>query len=183
MFPLAAAATIIPAAMQIGKGIFDSGKANELSEIDRPTREVPQAFQEMIMRQRILAGQTKAPGADVLENRLLSAGASGVGDIKEMASSPSSGLSAISNLYGNIMGSLGDLSVRNQEFSNDQIQNLLSSLPTLAGEQSKNFDFNEADPYLAAKRAEAAYRYSSDQNTFKGVQGVSNIFGALANIS
>ena len=176
-------ASLIPAAMQIGKGIIDSGKANELSSFERPTREIPQAIQEMITRQRILASQNKMPGSDVIENKILSAGASGVGDIKDMASSSSSGISAISNLYGNVMNSLGELGVKNQEYSNEQIQNLLSSLPTLGTEQTANWQYNKADPYEAAKRAEAAYRYSSAQNTFKGVQGVSNIFGALANIS
>lgn len=172
-------ASLIPSLMQGAKAIFDSEKVSDLSSVRRPTRYVAPAIQEAVDRARIMATQTKVPGADALENNILSAGGAGIRDIKEFATSPSSALSAVSNLYGNLSGELQKLNIRNEGYNTEQIQNLIQTLPMLGAEQNKNWQYNEADPYDAAKKAEAAFRYSRDQNAFNSV---SNIFGTLATL-
>ena len=175
-----AAIAAIPAIMQFMQGIKQQGQADELGQIQRPTRTVPPAVQEMINRSRILAGQTKAPGADILENKLLSTSAAGVNDIKNTASSSSSALSAITNLYGNQMGGLNDLSIRNQDYSQQMMEQLLGNLNVLGGEQNKNFDYNFADPYDNAKKAESALRYGADKNKYNAVNNLAgNATGAI----
>lgn len=175
-----AAIAAIPAIMQFIQGIKQQGQADELGQIQRPTRTVPPAVQEMINRSRILAGQTKAPGADILENKLLSTSAAGVNDIKNTASSSSSALSAITNLYGNQMGGLNDLSIRNQDYSQQMMEQLLGNLNVLGGEQNKNFDYNFADPYDNAKKAESALRYGADKNKYNAVNNLAgNATGAI----
>lgn len=175
-----AAIAAIPAIMQFIQGIKQQGQADELGQIQRPTRTVPPAVQEMINRSRILAGQTKAPGADILENKLLSTSAAGVNDIKNTASSSSSALSAITNLYGNQMGGLNDLSIRNQDYSQQMMEQLLGNLNVLGGEQNKNFDYNFADPNDNAKKAESALRYGADKNKYNAVNNLAgNTTGAM----
>lgn len=175
-----AALAAVPAVMQIVQGISQGIKADELGAVKRPNREVPPAVQEMINRARILSSQTKAPGADVLENRLVSSTAAGVNDINQLASSPSSALSAVSNLYGNQMQGQQDLSIRNQDYNQQMQQQLLGLLPQLAEEQNKNWEWNKADPYMQAKAAESALYYGRDNNFQQGAKNlVGNITGAM----
>ena len=175
-----AALAAIPAVMQMITAFNQRQDANALADVKRPERSVPPAVQEMINRARILGTQTKAPGADVLENRLLSSTASGVNDINQAATSSSSALSALSNLYGNQMGGMQDLSVRNQDYTQKMQEQLLGLLPQLGAEQNKNWEWNKADPYTQAKAAESALRYGSMMNLQGGAKNLAGgITGAM----
>jgi hypothetical protein len=103
-----------------------------------------------------------------------------VNDINQAATSSSSALSAITELYGKQNEGAQDLSVRNQDYTQKMQEQLLGLLPQLVAEQNKNWEWNKADPYMQAKAAESALRYGSMMNTQTGAKNlVGNVTGAM----
>ena len=168
---------IIPTIVQGGIGIGQLRKANLLEQQNiRPEASVMPAINQMVNYAR---GQTFAqdiPGGDIARNQIMGAAASGVKAASEMGR----GSEAFGFLRDVTLGSqnqFSDIARQTAEYVAARKQDYMNTLPMLAQEQERVWNWNEAQPYLYAADTARRLRESGQQNIYGGV---SNLFGSIA---
>ena len=179
MSPLIAA--LLGSAPGIAKSIFGASqglRARDLAKMDRPTREVPAAIQEMVANAKMMAGMTQLPGQQRIEEKIGSSGATALSQAQQASPSSAATLGSLSDIYGKQMGQYADLEGMAANFWAGNQEQLQGALGTQAGWQDQAWQWNEAQPYMQQMDAARRLNEASAQNIFGGLAGA--IGGGLA---
>lgn len=132
-----------------GVGLWQTIKAKQLENdlSDRPIRTLPPELQEALSRNKFLATQRRLPSQSIIEDKMRGGTASAADAISKMTSG-GEGLGAIADLYSGEQKKISDLGIAGERNWLDT-QNRLTQLQQVVGqEEQKNWEWNEAQPYL-----------------------------------
>lgn len=168
---------LIPSIIQGGVGISQLNKAKKIEEQNqRPEASVLPAVQKM---SDYAYGQTFAqdiPGGEIARNQIMAAAASGT----KAATERGRGSEAFGFMRDVTLGGqnqFSDIARQTAEYVSGRKQDYLGTLPALAQEQERVWNWNEAQPYLYAAESARQLRESGTKNIYGGV---SNLFGSGA---
>lgn len=162
-FPIALAASLLPAAYQGIKGLVQKGQANNLQE----SKYIPP---ELLANKDLFTQQAfskRAPGSANAESMARRSAANAIAAGQRSFGGDANKMAAVA---GSATGQLNDANARitsqGEQFSNDAIGRLANTNTAIAGQQRQNRDeFN---------RAKEALKYSSDQNIFNSINNASS---------
>lgn len=170
----ALAAQGIPVAIDLIKAAKQKSQLDQFSQVKRPQYKIPQGVLDAVNQSKYLAGMRELPGQNLMEARLGQNTSKGIAEMKNVAANPADLASNIAKLYASQNQGLQDIGMRaGQNWQNQQGQ-LAQMLQTLGHYQDKQFDYNENQPYQAAKGAESALRQASFENVYAGLSGLGN---------
>lgn len=201
---LAAAATIIPAAIKIFSSSDQASQAQNLSKgLNRPNYNnnpyaVPSEVEEMLTRARRRVADSRLPGASLIENKQDANTANAVAAAKETGASSNDVLNTISAIYGKQMDATNDIGVKsainyqNRSDKNDAAVD--SALGTSAsfkdqkyrydsGNYDKSFELNQLDPYKATAATISSLTNASAQNKYGAAEDLSTLGALLAQLN
>lgn len=160
-----AIASAISMAMKAGTAAYQRHKAKKLEEqYKRPDYEIPESLKSSLSEAQRMASGFKMPGQDIMESGIKESTAGGVERLKELAGGSAGVLGGVANLYGSEQKRMQDLNQFAAQSYTGRNAALRSELKTMAGAEQQKWQFDKADPYLAAMRAASALKGASIQN-------------------
>lgn len=173
---------LIPTAIDLGKAGVQGYKANQLSKTVRPTYQIPEEILGALNNAKYVGSMTELPGQNIMENKLGANLNRGVGELRNVSSTSADMAANVARLYSANNRSLNDIGIAaGQNWLNNQ-GNVRNALQMLAGYKDKAFDFNQVQPYLNNKAAEAALREGSFRNLSSAGTNLASSIGGAANM-
>ncbi len=179
---IAAIAAAVPELIKMGAGWGQKIKSKRLIKNNKmPTLNypIPKEFYENVMAAKNMAGLSGLPGQGQLENRLEAHGANALTMATQSQQSPAAIMAGVSNMNNDLMGTEADLGVKGAEFRARQLSEYFGANNALAGAKlnkfEKDWDWNQAQPYLAAMSAASALREGGARNAYSGLEGLSSM--------
>ena len=194
----AAAVAATVATVKIGKGIHDTNKAKKMEKAlgKRPTYvpnkyEIPDAMLEAEKRSKFMALDTMFAGQKRAEEKIGQATATGIQALKETARTPSELLATTSAVVGNEQeqfANMGEIAAQDKARREQAVTAVLGQKAGFedektrfeAAEKNKAFQWNVADPYLAAVQAIREKRKAGEQTTMSGINDMGGIGTSMA---
>ena len=144
--PIPLALTLLPAAIQAGTGIYQSIKGYQLrNSTDRPNYEIPQEILDSLTDAQIqaLRGMPAEQKQQYIDNVMKSQQASldAMGDRK-------AGLTGLTQVHQRSIDAYRDMLSMDAQQKQLNEQNLQRTRGVVAGFKDKQFDYNEAQPYV-----------------------------------
>jgi len=175
------------AALLINGGIYgykaykQKEQANELSKHKRPEYDIPPAIREAVNNARLQAANPDLPGQSLMEQRLKSGTSTGIADLKNVSNNPNDLASNVARLYRAQQDQQNNLNIAGAQNYQANQGMLRNALGTLGQYQDKKWDYNQFQPYVNDKAAEAALREGSFRNTALAAQTIGAGFSGLSN--
>ena len=175
-------APFVQPALQAAGGIYQLIRANQLKKSlgERPEYNTPESQVQRLENAK-REGYSDLAGRSILEGNIAESTASGVSNVKDMASSSSGALQAVLGLKGQEQDQLTNLGLAAAQDRERKQAMLRGELGIDAQYQDKAFDMNEMQPYQDKASAIAALKGSGMQNLFSGGAGASNAGVTLEN--
>ena len=174
---LAGAALIsggISAVKGIIGGIQSLGARKKQKELwnSRPTYERPDEANEMLDLYRKQAARTELPGQKLMENKFGATTASGIRQVNKAASSSTSALSAITDIYGKEQEAVRDLGIQFAQYKAMQEQNLAQGLGQAAQYSDQEFQYNKQQPWDIKMNEASSRQQAGAANLWGGIEGM-----------
>jgi hypothetical protein len=121
------------------------------------------------------ASQVQLPGQSLIEQQIGGATSKGMTAAKEATDSPAAILGQLAQLTGNEQDKYTDLGIaaaQNWTSNQDVLRNALS---TMAGEEKAQWQWDKANPYLAAMQTAAGLQKTGTENLIGGVTDIGNV--------
>lgn len=166
-------------AYNLWKSSQDQDKADELAKAPRPNYH-NSAIDQYLGLAKNMASQTRYPGQDRAEQNVGTNLASGINAATQAGSSSAGILSTISGLQNNANQADAGIAEKGLEYQDQNKRNYQQALQTDAQYADKEFDFNKAQPYMAAQQAAAGYRNASRAEQGAGIGGIAGGVGSAA---
>jgi hypothetical protein len=166
MNPLQIAAIVA----QLGLGGFQMLKGNSLANTPRPTESVPQGVVDATNLDRSQAASPFLPNYGFASNQIAGNTASAYNKIVQNSPSSASTLGNIGNLYANQNNQQQDLLMKGIDRQDKMKSQYAGQLNTLGQYQNQDWQWNEADPYLAAIKAANMQTTTGEKNIFAGLE-------------
>lgn len=177
------AAQAIPTAIDLGKSVTQGVKAGKLSKIQRPTYEIPEAVKAALNQSKYLASMRELPGQNVMEARLGENTSRAISQVQNAAANPADLAATIAKIYGAQNQGIQDIGIQaGQNWMNNQNQ-LNQMLQTYGTYENQAFDYNQNQPYQAAKAAEAALREAAFRNLSSAGTNLASGMSGYANLA
>jgi hypothetical protein len=137
------------------------------AQYERPEFNTPEAIN--LMMQGIQGRQYQnMPGYNIAQGQLGQSTAQGATAIGEMGAGAES-IGAMANLYSNQMGAQSNLAMQNAQYRDKGQMEYLGALEGQAEWQQKEWEWNEADPYIQAQQKAAQLDMMGRQMEWGGV--------------
>ena len=160
---------------KLGIGISQAIRASKMAKnTHRPAYQIAPAQLEAVQNARNLATDTRLPGQSLMEQNIGAATAAGNRQIQETGTSTAERLGALSGLYTGQQQQFRDLGIQGAQQQTNDIQYLNQMLGGLANEQHSAWEWNKAQPYLAAVQAIQKLREGANKNIYGGIQGLAS---------
>jgi hypothetical protein len=167
--------------LQVGTGIWQAFKSDDLSKEERPVYTVPKEAEQALNVAKQQAYGTM-PGYNQALGNIQQQEATSISKAKEVAQSGSDILGFISGQNLATNRALGGLDAANEQYKASGLRNLQGALGTRAAYSDKAFDINQMQPYLQAMQASSVMGEGAIQNIAGGVNaGISNYIGYKQN--
>lgn len=160
------AASLIPAAVQLGTSLYQMYQGNKLGKTARPDSVTPQAATQALNNAKMMASMTELPGQSRIEDKLAGDTASATDAIKQMGGG-ASGMGAIVDAYANENKQKSALEVEAANLWNANQGALRGQLGNIAGYQD-----------AATQRAINEYNTTMGESSDLKGAAISNLFGA-----
>lgn len=167
-------AQLVPAGLNLGKAAVQKHQINQLKKVERPKYNIPQGVLDAVNQSKYLASMRELPGQNLMEARLGQNTAKGIAEMRNVAANPSDLASNVAKLYGSQNQGLQDIGMKAGQNWLGQQGQLNQALLRLGNYQDKQFEYNQNQPYQAAKGAESALRQASYENLYSGITGIAN---------
>lgn len=170
---LSLASSIIPSIAQGIMGGKQSREAKRLRDSTvRPTYETPMSAKKSLALSQQMGTQGLV-GRSIMEDRLRGSTAGAVRSAKEIATTPSSKLAAITSVYGKEMEGMEDIGIADAQARLNASNQLMNAYGAMAGYEDKEFSYNKVAPYEEAMAAASALTGASMQNKQGALEGIS----------
>lgn len=180
-------AAFIPAGFQSILGIAQMLKGNSLANTQRPVESVPQGVTDATNLDRSQAASPFMPNYGFASNQIAGNTASAYNKIVQNSPSSASTLGNIGNLYANQNNQQQDLLMKGIDRQDKMKSQYAGQLNTLGQYQNQDWQWNEADPYLAAIKAANMQTTTGEKNIFAGLESgasgtmLSDLYNKLSN--
>jgi hypothetical protein len=170
---------LVPTGINLAKAGVQGYKANQLSKTGRPQYNIPQGVLDSVNQSRYLASMKELPGQNLMENKLGQNASKGINELKNVSANGADLASNVARIYAGQNDAVNNLGIQaGQNWLNQQGQ-LNNNLQNLGVYQEKAWDYNQNQPYQAAKAAESALREGAFRNlTSAGINIASGLGGA-----
>jgi len=153
--------------MQMGDQMIS--EAQKLSEAyQRPDMQTPAAINLMTQLAQGRMFQNM-PGMTAMQNQINQATAGGVRAMQEMGTGAEA-FGGIAQLYANQMNQQSQNSIANAQFRDQGAQQYMGALEGLGQWQQQAWQWNQADPYLAAQQKAAQLETMGRQGQWEGLK-------------
>lgn len=153
--------------MQMGQQMIDEAQDLSSSHL-RPEMMTPQAIRMMAEMGRGRMFQNM-PGFTNMQNQIDKATASGVTALEKMGTGAEA-YGAVADLFGNAMSQKSNLATTNAQFRDRAEMDYMNILEGLGQWQQSAWEWNEADPYLAAQQKAAQLEMMGRQGEWEGLK-------------
>lgn len=170
----------IPSLVQLGTGLYQNYKANQVGSRQFQPYKTPDPFMDYINNAQAMAASNQMPGQSRAEDNISASQNNDVRASQETGQSPESMLGTLAALNANTNKAYGDLETKAADFKYNNQQNLQQALVNYSGQKDKEYDNNVKQPYMAAMAAASALRGASGINTTGAVNNLATL-GVLAN--
>lgn len=177
--PVTAGLQAIPALYQMGTGIAQLIKGNQLAKSTvRPIMWVPQGQQNALAGAYNMAyGQ--APGIGIARDIMGQNNAATIAGIQNSGGGGAERMQALLGNNANAGLQAQQLGMQQQQFQQQMLMNLQNQQMQLAQTQKEQFDYNKNQPYQNIMDQAAAQRESGPKNIKEGLTGIG---GAVASV-
>lgn len=158
------ALALLPAAFQLGTGIYQGIKGNQLGRAKQPKFEIPKEQQQALGIAENLASQRNLPGQSIIEDKMRSSTASGVNALKGAGMNGSS-MQAMVDLFTNESLGLRDLGIAAEEQWIQKQGTLANALEQMAGWQNQKNQYEKYDPFAKQMETASMMKEGALQNT------------------
>jgi len=141
----------------------------------RPTYEIPSAVSEQVRIAKAQALNNRLPGQSAAEQAIQGSTQAGIRAAQETGPSNSSIMATIAALNANQNTASQNLATQGAQFQQGNIQNLQSTLGSLANYQDKKFEYNQQKPFEDKAAAAAALKGAGIQNISSGLTDAAGI--------
>lgn len=153
--------------MEYGRNMLNEGRAMSAAW-KRPDMNTPEAYQMMVDMAKGRMYQ-RLPGANMYENQIGQATASGVNALKEMGTGAEA-YGGIAGLYGNDMAARRNLAIQDARYRDNAQTGYMGALQGLGNWQQQAWQWNEANPYLMAQEKAAQLESAGRQGEWEGLK-------------
>lgn len=153
--------------MQMGQQMIDEAQALSAA-YERPEFQTPAAINLMTEMAQGRQFQN-LPGMAMMQNQINQATAGGLGAIERMGTG-AEGFGAVSDLYKNQLGAQGNLAIQNAQFRDQGQAQYMGALENLGQWQHRGWQWEEADPYLAAQQKASQLEMMGRQGQWEGLK-------------
>lgn len=157
---------------QFAAGIGQKIQANRLEQSNpRPTYEIPEAAVESLNMARHMASQTKLPGQTYIEQNMDRNNANTMSFMLDAADNPGKAVEnagKLAAMRNEAQMGLGAQAAQNQQTNQ---RSLANELKFFAGEQVKQWEWNERQPWEDAMSASSYLNDAGNMNMFLGARG------------
>jgi len=175
------AAQGIPIALDLIKAAKQKNQLDQFANVQRPKYNIPQGVLDAVNQSKYLASMRELPGQNLMEARLGQNTAKGIAEMRNVAANPADLASNIAKLYGAQNDAMNNIGIQASQSWMGQQGRLNQVLQNLGHFQDKSWDYNQNQPYQAAKGAESALRQASYENLYSGLSGIgSTVAGGLS---
>jgi hypothetical protein len=171
---MALLAQLVPVGFDLAKSTIQKKQLNQFAKVERPKYNIPQGVLDAVNQSKYLASMRELPGQNLMEGRLGQNTAKGIAEMRNVAANPADLASNVAKLYASQNQGLQDIGMRAGQNWLGQQGQLNQSLSRLGNYQDKQFEYNQNQPYQAAKAAESALRQASYENLYSGITGFAN---------
>jgi hypothetical protein len=165
----------IPIALDLIKAAKQKNQLNQFAKIERPKYNIPQGVLDAVNQSKYLASMRELPGQNLMEGRLGQNTAKGIAEMRNVAANPADLASNVAKLYASQNQGLQDIGMKAGQNWLGQQGQLNQALLRLGNYQDKQFEYNQNQPYQAAKGAESALRQASYENLYSGLSDVGGL--------
>jgi len=169
---MALLAQLVPAGFDLAKSAVQKGQLNQFAKVERPKYNIPQGVLDAVNQSKYLASMREMPGQNLMEAKLGQNTAKGIAEMRNVAANPADLASNVAKLYASQNQGLQDIGMRAGQNWLGQQGQLNQALSRLGNYQDKQFDYDQNQPYQAAKAAESALRQASYENLYSGVNSL-----------
>jgi hypothetical protein len=174
-------AQLIPAGLNLGKAAVQKHQANQFAKVERPKYNIPQGVLDAVNQSKYLASMRELPGQNIMEGRLGQNTAKGIAEMRNVAANPADLASNVAKLYASQNQGLQDIGMKAGQNWLGQQGQLNQALSRLGNYQDRQFEYNQNQPYQAAKGAESALRQASYENLYSGLSDIgSTVAGGMS---
>lgn len=164
-------AMMLPAVYQMGAGIYQGIKENELGKTKDPGYQIPDSAKKSLGTMEGLASQRELAGQSLIEDKMQSTTASGVNALNE-SGVDSATLGAMVDLFTNEQYGMRDLGIAAENAWMANKNKLAGALTDYSVFEDKKFDIEKRKPYEEAMRASTMLKEGSMQNLMGGMTGM-----------
>lgn len=160
------------AAAKTGFGLAQhASAANDLAKLQRPSYTIPQEWynNENIAGSEAEHGLTE-PAMNYFNKQSQSGLSSGIGTVLQAGGN----LNSINNLYDSYNNGQAKIAAEDAQTKNDNIAKYIDANSQLANEKEKQWTLNEYEPYKDRVKSDYQKEGAGDQNTFSGLNDLSN---------
>jgi len=187
---VAAAVGVAGVAVTVGKAVSDGSKkrkdrkANEALMKNRPQYEIPQEiFQNQAMYEA-MAGSSRLPGQNILENNIGQSTAQAIGRSQKTAGSSADLLSSVTGIQANQNEVLQNMSLAGMQQQQVNKDKLAGSRETVSDYKNQKFDYNKNQMWkmkYAQLQKEQDQAKIDQENTFNNLNSsIGTIGGAVS---
>lgn len=163
--PVAAIAMLAPALIQGALGAAQYFGGRKLAKTPTPAYQIPNAVNQMVSTQRRYA-QGEMPGLSAMESNQRQTTANA---FENMGKFGVIDPNTASSLYGQERGMLGNIGLQGAQYQVGEKDKYLNTLGVLADEQSRQWDWNVAQPFERTMSTASSLMGSGIQNVWGGV--------------
>jgi hypothetical protein len=169
---MALLAQLVPAGFDLAKSAVQKGQLNQFAKVERPKYNIPQGVLDAVNQSKYLASMRELPGQNLMEARLGQNTAKGIAEMRNVAANPADLASNVAKLYGSQNDAMNNIGIQAGQNWMGQQGRLNQVLQNLGHYQDKQFEYNQNQPYQAAKAAESALRQASYENLYSGINTI-----------
>ncbi len=185
----------IPAAISAGTSIASllSGRSKEKqaekerkkaqSVFDANKYEIPESAMAALGVAKDLAGRTKLPGQDIIEERISATTGRGVQASREVAQTPSDVLGVLTDLYGTEQERGRDLGIAGAESFVANQRGFQGALNTMAGFEEERWRNNILYPYQQQMTGAAQLEGAGRTQMSQGIQGLGETAAGIFSVN
>ena len=171
---------LVSGGVSLVKGIFGGAqglsankKINNLRS-NRPTYTRPDEVNQMMDVYRKAAGRSQLPGQDLMEEKLGRSTAAGVRQVGKYASSSSSALGAITDIYGKEQDAIRDLGIQFASYKDAAERQLAVGYGQAAQYSDREFEINKMRPWETRMNELQSQKQAGAENFWGGVTGAAS---------
>lgn len=166
-------ASLIPAAYQLGSGIYQGIKAANMNPV-RPTYDIPQSEKDALLNAKVMGSLTRLPGQTTMEQNQAAAAGTAYSQAREAAQDPNSLLSSISKIGANEMAGQRQIGTQAAQQYNTNQAMLRGALGRYGQFEDKQWQLNEMQPFMDEAKAQAALIQAQNQNIYGATTSAAN---------